>query len=1150
MKKLLSTKGRHHIILPKFNLKMKISLFLFIVTFFQLQAETSYSQKTKIDLNFKETSLFEIIKVIENKTEFKFFYSKNELDLDRKINIQVKQQLITKILNSLFTDGSINYKVIDKQIILTTNKQKKETSANDVIIQDQIKITGTITDKEGIPLAGTNILEKGTANGVVTDFNGSYSINVSNKNAILVFFYLGMKTEEISVGNQLQIDVVLEEDLLGLGEVVVVGYGTQKKINLTGSVDNVSGKVLTTRPQTNSSNLLQGRLTGVNVTQPGAEPGLDSPNIRIRGFGSYGASNDPLILIDGVSGSLNNLSPADIETVTVLKDASSAAIYGARAANGVILVTTKRGKKGAPVINFSTNISIQSPTRLPDFITNSVEYMEMLNTASANDGKPIPYTQANIDAYRNAPAGSKEYPNFDALDYWFQNATVKNHNLSVAGGGESNTYNVSFGYLDQNSMIPGYKFTRYNGLINNDLELSKWVTLGTTINLTSKYTGQPSANSLFTPMYIYTASPLNEPYLPDGSGRPVTRAYASEASFRPRPGLQESFIMGEQYYKETNINPQIYVDIKPFKGLTWTTKAAINYVDVFYKMHQQNYTAYSLHERDPITGDYLAIPKNADVLGVTDDYSKDITKTFYSVATYQNTFAENHDFSVLGGYEQNSFRHQQLRATRPNSVNPALTELQAYTATNQELFKQTTRMLGYNAPYEWGLQSLFGRVNYSFKNKYLFEGNIRYDGTSKVSPDYRWGVFPSASVGWVVSEEKFIKDKLSWLNSFKLRGSYGILGNSDIGAYAYQDNLDITVSYPFGSTLTQGAVVNTFKDQSLRWETTRITDIGFDLNIKNGLLGATFDWFDKYTYDILAKQPIPVSMGLSDPTLNDGKMRNRGFELNLTHRNQIGELNYDTYFQISKFKNEVVHISAPSIGNTIRADGSPYNEMNLYIWDGIVQESDLTDPNFPTSTLNPNPKAGDLKMKDVSGPNGVPDGIINGDDRQPVSGLYPKFSYAFGFNFDYKQFNLNLFFQGVEGQKSVMSFWGPQPFAGGMPPMPKWRNAWTPQNPTNKLPALHTDGYAGVNSYSNSTYFLQDGSYLRLKSVMLSYTLPASFIKNIKAKDCVVYVSGDNLLTFTKFEGQDPERSLTSYQNVYLSYPQARIINFGLNVKF
>lgn len=1118
---------------------LTILSFTSLITF----ATNSYSQVATLSMNMRQVSILDVFVAIEAKTNYQFAYNSNNLDVNRKIDLLVDNKTVSEILDIVLNNSDLNYEFIDRYVVITD--KSTGTKYLNIGAQQIAKVSGVVKDASGVPIPGATVVVKGSSNGTITNSEGFYTIANVPAEAVLSFSFVGLKTMEVPVGGRSQVNIQMEEESIGLEEVVAVGYGIQRKANLTGSVDNVSGGVLSKRPQTNSANLLQGRLTGVDVTQPGAEPGQDSPNIRIRGIGSYGASNDPLILIDGVAGSLNNLAPADIESVTVLKDAASAAIYGARAANGVILVTTKKGTKGVPVITYSGNLSIQSPTRLPDFITNSAEYMEMLNTASANDGKVIPYTQEQINAYRNAPAGSEEYPNFDALDYWFQNATIHNHNLSIAGGGDKNTYNVSLSLLDQNSMIPGYKFTRYNALISNILDLREWLTLGTTINLTSKYTGQPAANTLFTPMYIYCASPLNLPYLPDGSGRPVTRAYASEAPFRGRPGIQEAFIMGNQYYKETHINPQIYVDVKPFKGLTWTTKAAVNYVDIFYKMHQQNYTAYSLHEKDPVTGDYLAIPKNADVLGVTDDYSKDITKTLYSVAVYQTKFGENHDFGALAGYEQNSFRHQQLRATRPNSIDPSLTELQAYTATNQELFKQTPRMLGYAAPYEWALQSLFGRLNYGYKNKYLFEANLRYDGTSKVSPDYRWGMFPSVSAGWVVTEESFVKDKIDWLTNLKLRASYGVLGNSDIGAYAYQDNMDITVSYPFGSSLTQGAVVNTFKDQSLQWETTRITDFGFDLNIKNGLFGATFDWFDKYTYNILARQPIPISMGLADPTMNDGKMRNRGFEISLNHRNHIGELNYNTYFQLSKYKNEVVYIRASSIGNTIRANGYPWNEMNLYIWDGIVQQSDLTDPKFPKSTLNPNPKAGDLKMKDINN-----DGVINGDDRQRVSGLYPKFSYDFGFNFDYKRFSLDLFFQGVAGRKTTMSYWGPQPFAGGMPPMTKWRNAWTPQNPTNELPALHTDGYAGVNSYANSTYFLQDGSYLRMKSAMLSYNLPEILANKIKAKNVTVYVSGENLITITKFEGQDPERSLTSYTNVYLSYPQARTINFGLNVKF
>src|SRR5690606_16276163 len=405
-------------------------------------------------------------------------------------------------------------------------------------------------------------------------------------------------------------------------------------------------------------------------------------------------------------------------------------------------------------------------------------------------------------------------------------------------------------------------------------------------------------------------------------------------------------------------------------------------------------------------------------------------------------------------------------------------------------------------PSEWAMQSFFGRINYSYKGKYLLEANARYDGTSKVSPGYRWGFFPSMSAGWVVTEEDFMRDRFSWLDNFKLRASIGTLGNQDVGTYLYQDNLVINdIYYPFNeSGLSQGAVVNVFKDQSLRWESTRIADYGFDLSIKNGLLGVTFDWFHKTTYDILASQPVPASLGLSSPTLNDGKMENKGIELELTHRNRIGEVTYGANFQISTAKNKLLHIRVPSKGTTINEVGLPYGSHYLYEWDGIFQESDIGNPDVPVHASNPNPKPGDLKMKDQN-----KDGVVDADDRIVVSGAYPDYLYSFGFNVDYKGFSLSTFFQGVEGLKNRVNNWGIDPFMQGTAPTTKWRNAWTPENPTNELPAIYIAGYQGVASYTGSTYYLQDASYLRLKNVMLSYTFPQSIFSQIGAKGLSVY---------------------------------------------
>jgi len=1004
-----------------------------------------------------------------------------------------------------------------------------------------VSVSGKVSGENGEALPGVTVLLKGTTNGTATDAEGNYSLNVPGGSGTLVISFIGYLKQEIPINNRTTVNVALAPDAKALEEVVVIGYGTQNKANLTGSLATVSGRTLTERPAPNAATLLQGRVTGLQVTQPSAEPGRDNPNFLIRGRGSFGGSNDPLVLIDGVTGSFNNLSPDDIENVTVLKDAASASIYGARAANGVILVTTKKGRKGQPVVSYRANVARHMPTALPDLITNSADYMEMYNAAAPRSGIVFRYPQADIDKYRSG-TDPNQYPNFDNVDYYVNPATVTNHSLSVSGGGEKNTYNISLGYLNQDALLPGYNFKRYNGLLNYSTEISKAVTIGTTMNMAYKdrveppFTGEPMA------LTIYAAGPLYGPFLPDGSGRVVSRAYDLEGRNR---NVQEYYAMGNQKTKEYNLNAQAYLDVRPFKGLTWSSKVALNYVDEFYKMHQQPYDAYLLQEKDPTTNDYKRSTFGPDILGVTDQYSKSITPTVYSTLTYDTKFGENHNLRILAGYEQLFFRNQNLRARRTNTVAPILDDLTGYLADNQSLYFLHPRLPSLAGPSEWAMQSVFSRVNYNFKNKYLLEANLRNDGTSKVSPGYRWGLFPSVSAGWLISEESFLRDNINWIDQLKLRGSYGTLGNQDVGTYLYQDNLLINnIVYPFNnSTLTQGAVVNVFRDQSLRWESTRVLDFGFDLSLRNGLLGVTFDWFRKNTFDILADQPVPASLGLNSPTLNDGKMRNTGVELELTHQNRIGEVTYGANFQISAAKNELLHIRVPRIESSIRKVGYELDAHYLYEWDGIFQVEDIGNPGVPRHALNPTPKPGDLKMKDQDG-----DGDVDADDRIVVKGAYPDYIYSFGFNVGYKGFNLSSFFQGVQGLKNRVTGWGVDPFHQGAAPTEKWRNAWTPENRSNTLPAIYVAGYSGVANYSGSTYYLQDASYLRLKNLILSYDLPSVVYSRIKAKGLGVYVSGDNLFTITKYEGSDPERASTTGN--FAQYPQARIYNVGLNVKF
>lgn len=1026
------------------------------------------------------------------------------------------------------------------------NFNKEDFYYNNKFFQTPI-ITGKVTNEKGDPLGGVTVQPKGSNTGTTTADDGTFRLELPVNTRTLVLNYVGMETQEVAISNKRDIQIQLKSLETTLSDVVVVGYGVQKKVNLTGSVSSVSGQTLTRRPAPNAANLLQGRVAGLQVTQPSAEPGRDNPDFLIRGRGSFsgGTSNAPLVLIDGVTGSLNNLSPDDIENITVLKDAASASIYGARGANGVILVTTKKGKRGQTSVSYRLNVGRHSAIGLPDLITNSADYMEMYNAAAKRSGLSTTtyYPQAEIDKYRNA-TDRNLYPNFDAINYWFNPATVTNHNLSVSGGSEKNTFNLSLSYLDQNGLLPDYNFKRYNVLLNYSSQLNKAITVGTSMNLTYKDREEPPVVSQFMALSVYATGPLYGPYLPDGSGRVASKAYNFEGRNR---NVSEYKLMGHQYTKEYNLNAQAYMDVKMLKGLTWSSKVAVNYVDEFFKMHQVPYQAYLTQEKDPATNDYKMFTFGPDIVGVTDQYSKTIIPTVYSTLNYNTTIANDHNLSVLAGYEQLFNKFQTLRARRANSAAPALDELSGYSASSEfvNYFPTHPRLPSLPAPYEWAMQSLFGRVNYNYKGKYLLEGNLRYDGTSKVSPDYRWGVFPSVSAGWLVSDEDFFRNRFNWINNFKLRASYGKLGNQDIGTYLYQNTLDISnVNYPFGnSTLQQGAVVNVFRDQSLRWETTRIVDYGFDLNAWKGLLGITFDWFRKTTTNILATQPIPRSVGLNDPTFNNGKMRNQGVELELTHQNRIGAVTYGVNGLISSYKNKVLAIQVPSKGTTIRAVGEPYDAHYLYVWDGIFQVEDINNPRVPKHALNPNPQAGDLKMKDVTG-----DGVVDANDRIVVKGAYPDYTYSFGVNVGFKGFNLSSFFQGVQGLKSRVTGWGVDPFTQGTAPSPKWRDAWTPQNKSNTLPAIYAGSYVGVTSYTGSTFYLNDASYLRLKNIVLSYNFPKAVYSRLKAKDLSVYVSADNLFTITNFEGGDPERA--SAVSSFPPYPQARILNAGVTVKF
>lgn len=996
------------------------------------------------------------------------------------------------------------------------------TSSSTPFIQG-IQVAGTVSDADGNALAGVNVVVKGTDRGTSTDQSGRYAIIVETGNAVLVFNSVGFVSQEIQVGQNQEINVELQASISDLEEVVVVGYGTQRKENLSGAVASVSGATMTERPAPNVQNLLQGRIAGLDVVQPTGEPGRDNGSLRIRGLGSSGASSNPLVLVDGIPGSISNLSPQDIENVTVLKDAASASIYGSRAANGVILVTTKKGKAGTNNIEYHGNWGISEATKFPELITNSVTYMEMYNDARARSGQAPQYTEAQINEYRANP-NSEQYPNFNWLDYVLDKGPIQNHNLAFLGGDEKSNYNISLNYLDQNSITKGYHYNRYNGLTDYSRQVHQRVRVGTNINFSYQDFEAPWLTNDDLLLLAYASAPTFQPYLPDGSGRVTSRDYISSGGTNRT--VEEVYNTGGQFTKNYNVIAQAFIDVDIIEGLKWHSKGAVTFYNQDYR--QRQYGSPSFAYQPNANGEHQQVSNgNPTFFGLRQSSARNITKVFYSTLDYSKTIADYHNLGVLAGYEQQDNRSTNLSGNRYDFPNNTIMELDGSSPAGQSL--------GGNSS-EWALQSLFGRVTYNYKSKYILEGNIRHDGTSRVDPRYRWGTFGGGSAAWTISEEDFIKNNVSWLNNLKIRASYGVLGNQEINNYPYQDILSNT-TYPF-SNLNSGVLLTRLTQKDLRWEKTAITDFGLDIDLFRGLFGATIDWYHKNTTDILAtRADQPASLGLGAPVVNAGAMVNRGIEIELRHHNRIGEVSYGANFLFNRYRNEVTQVLAESVG-TIEI-GQPYNNFYLYDWIGVFQSQEEIDssPAQPNSgTLKP----GDLKIRDVDG-----NGSIGPEDRIRIS-RFPDYTYSFNIHAGWKGFSLSAFFQGVEGQNVQVSQWGYEPFMQGSAPPVKFLNAWSPNNPSNTVPAVYLTGYAGVSGYP-STYFLQDASYLRLKNLYLSYAFPESITEKIGSKQLTLYVSGDNLITWTKYEGNDPERAGSGR---FAQFPQLRIYTAGIRITY
>ncbi len=1141
----------------KFDLKMKLTTLLLLAVLIQLNANTTYSQNTRITLNMTGATVEDVLTEIESKTEFKFFVDTKRIDVKRKVTINERRKRVSKILEKIFSGTAVTYEVFNKQIILKNEEVENLAATPTKKIPEkesevpQQTISGTIIDANEEPLPGATVLEKGTTNGTQTDFDGRFSMVLTSADAVLQVSYIGFQTQEVVVGNQTTLNIQLRPEVAALDEVVILGYAQQKRVNLTGAVSTISNELIEERPVPNATNLLTGLAPGLSATQAsGGVAGGGDPIIRIRGIGTLNNAN-PLILVDGTPSSINDVNPVDIQNISILKDASAAAIYGSRAANGVILITTKRASTGLS-IQYQTFSGFQQVGRRPDLINDPILWMELKNEARSNGDLPVLFAQEDIDDYRaNLGTDPVRYPSTDWFDVLAGDAAfMTSHTLTIDGGSEKNRVRTSLNYLNQDGIGLKNSLKRYNIRINSENKLSKNLNLGANLfvsvsDITPIVEGETNGfgqQAGFRHMGMQNMPIIPAVQAPDGRWGDAQVAGAGTIVNWVALGsvTQDELI-------RQNVQGQLYAEWDIFKDLRFDARFAINYV------HNQRNQFIGLIPTGTLWNfnTESGAPTDRGERAFAGTNSNRLFTNYYTL-TYTKSLAEKHNFKVLVGYQEDRSQFREntgsIREFASNNT-PVLSAGLEAPAVNESLIR-------------WGLLSYFGRFNYDFKNKYLFEANVRYDGSSRFREGKKWGAFPSFSAGWRVSEESFLRDS-DFLNEFKIRGSWGQLGNQQINAYPYQATYSVNETYSFGGQVFLGVAQNEIANPDIEWETTTTWNIGADMSFANGRINIAADYFNRETDGILVRQEIPDYLGdKTAPFENLAVVVNDGFEIDVSYRDRIGDLSFQIGANLTKQNNELTNYLSdlPFISNsngvvTVLQEGQPINSFFGFKSIGVYQNEEEI-ANGPEYDQTPSP--GDLIFEDNNGRDedgnltGQPDGFIDEADRTIIGNQVPEYLVGGNLNLGYKNFDLSVVVQGVF---NVDTWTG---LSGAFWPLEKedrgqihslWLNRWTPENPSTELPRLISNGAYSQNELPSS-FFVEDNSYLRVRNITLGYNFPSKFLETLKLSNLRLYLSGENLFTFSNFMdkwGWDPEREPQQFD---VRIPNVRTIVLGANVTF
>jgi len=1071
-------------------------------------------------------SIEDVLNRIEEQSEYRFLYNKKIVDVDRKVSINTQSETIAEVLEDLFQGAEISYAISDRQIVLN----KKGTFLS---IQQTRKITGIVTDHSGEPIIGANIIVKGTTNGTTTGIDGDFSLEVPD-NTVLRITYVGYVEQEITIGNQTSLTIRLQEDSQTINEVVVVGYGTQKKATVTGAISQVGGSEIAQAPVANLSNALAGRLPGVIANNRNGEPGKDNSDIYIRGKGSLG-DNSPLFVIDGVANRggmedsknpmkrnnpLSHLNPNDIESITVLKDAS-AAIYGAQAANGVILITTKRGQSGKPTISYEGNFSLSQNTRTPDLMS-AYQYMVYNDEANGYLGQDQIWKDIK-GGYLDGTIDPLIYTDTDWFNTMLRSfAPQTQHSLSIRGGNEQVKYYISGGYLYQE---PAYRDTPFDfntvqvrsnldAKITNDLTVSLELSARRENSNTSNY----DAGTFFYEAFM--AYPYLHDYYPNGL---------------PGPGISGGnnlalLASGKTGYKKVNDN---YVDTKVSFNLEmpWIVDglylSGYGAFDSRYRDEKKLNDLWDAYRYNPTTKEYDNIrSQTGDYnINLTQQSDRETSTTFHMKLGYEKRFAD-HSFNAFIAYEQSKLKGNWFSAFRRDYLSSAVD----YLFAGSDNLKDNDGSATISAR-----QNYFGRLSYGYKDRYMAEFTLRHDGSQNFASGKRWGTFPGLSVGWRVSEENFFQQHVPFMNELKIRASWGKLGNDRVNPFQYLSSYEMKDGLILGTDAKKykGFTLTRLSNPNITWEKVDTKNIGFESQFLNGLLSFDFEYFYSFREDILTTKnaSVPDYTGLVLPDQNIGEVSNKGIEMSLMHRNKVNTFDYYIGGNFTFARNKINFFDeAANVPEWQKRTGHSIDSWLVYKTDGIYQTEE--EVNSTPHLMNAQP--GDIKYVDIDG-----DGEITDNDRIRIhQGPIPEIVYGISMGGKWKNIELNILWTGQARAKQMI-----KP-TGYNVDVEYYKNRWTTENTNSKYPRAFTT-QDQINNKS-SDFWLKDASFLRLKNVELAYNLPSSWLEKVKILNARIYVSGFNLFTIDKIKILDPEGT----QSSGMYYPQQRIYNIGLNVSF